>query len=177
MRLLLISSTLCLLLAMNLSAATLTEQSIHALDGTPLDMASLKGKTVLVVNVASKCGFTKQYTGLQALYTEFKDRGFVILGVPSNDFGGQEPGAATEIAQFCSTTYGVDFPMTEKVKVKGPEKHPLYAFLTATQGEPTWNFTKYLVNKKGAVVQSFPSKTAPDSAELRAAIMASLAEP
>lgn len=151
-------------------AATLYDQKIQALDGSDFDLKALEGKTVLFVNVASRCGFTKQYAGLEKLQTELKDRGFVIVGVPSNDFGGQEPGTPEEIATFCKNTYDVDFPLTEKVVVKGPSKHPLYAFLTAGRGEPKWNFHKYLVNAKGEVVGEFPSKVAPDSPELRAAI-------
>lgn len=158
-----------------LHAAELSEIKINALDGKPMDLAALQGKAVLFVNVASKCGFTKQYAGLEKLYTETKDRGLVIVGVPSNDFGGQEPGTAEEIATFCSTKYQVDFPLTEKVVVKGADKHPLYAFLTAGRGEPKWNFHKYLVDKNGKVVGEFPSKIAPDSPELLAAINAALA--
>ncbi len=157
------------------ASADLYQQKIHALDGSDFDLSALKGKAVLFVNVASRCGFTKQYAGLEKLQTELKDKGLVIVGVPSNDFGGQEPGSPEEIATFCKQTYGVDFPLTEKVRVKGPEKHPLYSFLTAGRGEPKWNFHKYLVNPRGEVVGEFPSKVAPDSPELRAAIEAALA--
>jgi len=156
------------------ASAGLYEQKISALDGSELDLSALKGKTVLFVNVASRCGFTKQYAGLEKLQGELKDKGLVIVGVPSNDFGGQEPGTPEEIATFCKQTYGVDFPLTEKVHVKGAEKHPLYAFLTAGRGEPKWNFHKYLVSPSGEVVGEFPSKVAPDSPELRAAIEAAL---
>lgn len=150
--------------------AGLKDISLRTLDGQPFDTAALQGKVVLFVNVASKCGFTKQYAGLQALYTEMKDKGLVIVGVPCNDFGGQEPGSAEEIAAFCSGTYGVDFPLTEKIHVKGAQKHPLYVWLTEGRGEPKWNFHKYLVDRSGKVVGEFPSRVAPDSPELRAAI-------
>lgn len=163
--------SLFLAIAMTVSAhAALPSIEINALDGSPFDIKALDGKTVLFVNVASRCGFTKQYAGLQKLQDELKDKGFVIVGVPSNDFGGQEPGSAEEIASFCEKTYGVTFPLTEKVAVKGAEKHPLYVFLTSGRGEPKWNFHKYLVNPKGEVVGEFPSRVAPDSPELRAAI-------
>jgi glutathione peroxidase len=154
----------------SMAASPLANIQIQALDGTPLDLAGLQGKPILFVNVASKCGFTKQYTALQALHTEMKDKGLVIIGVPSNDFGGQEPGSAEEIAAFCSGTYGVDFPLTEKISVKGAQKHPLYAWLAEGRGEPKWNFHKYLVDRGGKVVGEFPSRVAPDSTELRAAI-------
>lgn len=140
-----------------------------------MDTAALKGRVVLFVNVASKCGFTKQYGGLQALHAAHKDRGLVVVGVPSNDFKGQEPGTAEEIAAFCSATYGVDFPLTEKIQVVGAARHPLYTWLTAGRGEPKWNFHKYLVDRSGRVVGEFPSKVAPDSPELLAAIEAALA--
>jgi glutathione peroxidase len=154
-------------IAMN---AALKDIQLQTLDGKPFDTAALQGKAVLFVNVASKCGFTKQYTALQALHTQMKDKGLVIIGVPSNDFGGQEPGSAEEIAAFCSGTYGVDFPLTEKISVKGAQKHPLYAWLAEGRGEPKWNFHKYLVDRGGKVVGEFPSRVAPDSTELRAAI-------
>lgn len=147
---------------------------IHSLRGEPLDLSALEGKVVLFVNVASRCGFTRQYEGLQALHQEMKERGLVIVGVPSNDFGGQEPGTAEEIAAFCRENYGVDFLMTEKVRVKGPERHPLYQWLSQGRGEPKWNFHKYLVSRQGEVIGEFPSRVAPDSPELRKAIESAL---
>ena len=150
--------------------ASLKEIQIQSLDGKPFDLAALEGKAVLFVNVASRCGFTKQYAGLQALHTEMKDKGLVIVGVPSNDFGGQEPGTPEEIATFCRQNYGVEFPLTEKIQVKGDQKHPLYLWLTAGRGEPKWNFHKYLVDRSGNVVGEFPSRVAPDSPELKTAI-------
>lgn len=165
-----------LLVAASLTtSAAIPQTGLKSLDGTPFDTAALEGKVVLFVNVASKCGFTKQYAGLQKLQDELRDKGFVIVGVPSNDFGGQEPGTSEEIAEFCKANYGVTFPLTEKITVKGPSKHPLYTWLTTGRGEPKWNFHKYLVNRQGEVVGEFPSKVAPDSPELRAAIDQALA--
>ena len=115
------------------------------LDGKPVDLARYKGHVVLVVNVASHCGFTPQYAGLEKLYLDNKDKGFVILGFPSNDFGGQEPGTPAEIATFCSSKYNVTFPMFEKVVTKGPGQSPVYQFLTTGFPAPTWNFCKYLI--------------------------------
>lgn len=154
--------------------AALPVIEIKSLDGTPFDLSALDGKTILFVNVASRCGFTKQYAGLQKLHDEFKDKGLVVIGVPSNDFGGQEPGTAGEIAAFCSANFGVTFPLTEKITVKGPDRHALYAFLTAGRSEPKWNFHKYLVGPAGDVIADFPSSVSPDSPDLRNAIIKSL---
>ena len=141
------------------------------LEGKPAPLAQWKGQVALVVNTASKCGLTPQYKGLEALYREKKGGGFVILGFPSNDFMGQEPGTAAEIRTFCDTNYQVSFPLFAKVKVKGDAKDGLYAWLTGGGlEEPTWNFTKYLVGRDGKVVARFGPKTEPDDPELRAAI-------
>lgn len=145
--------------------------------GEPLPMKSFEGKAVLVVNVASKCGLTPQYEGLEALYTELKDKGLVVLGVPCNQFLGQEPGSEEKIAEFCSLTYGVDFPMTSKEKVKGKEAHPFYAWMREALGKdakPGWNFHKLLVGKAGEPLATFSSRTAPDDPKIRAAIEAAL---
>jgi glutathione peroxidase len=156
----------------------LLDTSIAALDGSTL--APLEGRTVLVVNVASKCGLTPQYTGLEQLQERYADRGFTVLGVPCNQFGGQEPGTHAEIATFCSATYGVSFPMTEKVDVNGPGRHPLYAELTATPdadgtaGDVQWNFEKFLVGADGTVVRRFRPRTEPTAPEVVAAIEAAL---
>lgn len=155
-------------------AMSLHEITLNGLDGKPQSLAAYKGKVVLAVNVASECGFTPQYAGLQKLYTELKDRGFVILGFPCNQFGGQEPGTAAQIETFCQKNYGVTFPLFEKLDVKGPHQAPVYGFLAAKNGEPAWNFHKYLVGKDGQVIQAFGSRVAPDSAELKAAIEAAL---
>lgn len=147
---------------------------IAALDGAPLP--DLQGKVVLVVNVASRCGLTPQYRGLEHLQDTFGDRGFSVLGVPCNQFAGQEPGTAEEIAEFCSTTYGVSFPLTEKVEVNGPDRHPLYAALTETLdssgggGDVLWNFEKFLITSDGTVAARFRPQVAPDSAEVLTAI-------
>jgi glutathione peroxidase len=154
----------------------ITDSGISALDGGPLDLEQFSGKATLVVNVASKCGLTPQYTGLEELHERFKDRGFTVLGVPCNQFGGQEPGSPEEIATFCSTTYGVTFPMTEKVDVNGSNRHPLYAELTETadaQGEAgdiQWNFEKFLVAPAGQVVARFRPMVTPEDPQLISAI-------
>ena len=140
------------------------------LDGTPEALAAYRGKVLLVVNTASECGFTPQYAGLQKLHDEYATKGAVVLGFPSNDFGGQEPGSAGEIAAFCDTRYHVIFPLFAKVATTGTGQSPVYAFLTARHGAPKWNFHKYLVGKDGEVVQAFSSKVAPESPELRQAI-------
>jgi glutathione peroxidase len=146
------------------------------LAGQPADLAQYRGQVALVVNVASQCGFTPQYAGLQKLYDELKDKGFVILAFPSNDFGGQEPGTPEEIASFCKKNYGVSFPMFSKLVTKaGPEQSPIYAYLGKSGSLPTWNFAKYLVGKDGRVVEFFASKVTPDAPELRSAIDAALA--
>lgn len=151
------------------------DAAIAALDGAPLDLARFRGSAVLVVNVASRCGLTPQYEGLERLQERFADRGFSVLGVPCNQFAGQEPGSAEEIASFCSTTYGVTFPMTEKVEVNGPGRHPLYTELTSVPdaageaGDITWNFEKFLVAPDGAVVGRFRPQVEPESDEVVAA--------
>ena len=141
------------------------------LDGKPGNLAQYKGKVSLVVNVASKCGYTPQYDGLEKLQREMKGRGFNVLGFPSNDFGGQEPGTAQEIAQFCKLTYDVTFPMFEKVVTKaGTTQSPVYSFLGASGNLPAWNFSKYDIDKQGKIVAFFPSKVTPEDPALRAAI-------
>jgi glutathione peroxidase len=146
------------------------------LDGTAGNLAQYKGKVSLVVNVASKCGFTPQYEGLEGLQREMKGKAFNVLGFPSNDFGGQEPGTAQEIATFCRLTYGVTFPMFEKVVTrKGAGQSPIYAFLGASGHLPAWNFSKYVVDKQGKVVAFFPSEVTPEDPALRAAVAKALA--
>ncbi len=169
-----LAATLSLPAAERKVPMSLYEVTLNSLEGKPQSLAAYKGKVVLAVNVASECGYTPQYAGLQKLYSELKDRGLVILGFPCNQFGGQEPGTATQIETFCQKNYGVTFPLFEKVEVKGAGKAPVYTFLTARHGEPAWNFHKYLVGKDGQVIQAFSSKVTPDSAELRAAIEAAL---
>jgi glutathione peroxidase len=155
----------------------LLDQPIATLQGEPTTLGALTGgRPALVVNVASKCGLTPQYSQLEALHEEYGPRGFTVVGVPCNQFGGQEPGTAEEIAGFCSATYGVAFPMTEKVEVNGPHAHPLYRELTAVPdasgeaGDVQWNFEKFLVDGDGRVVNRFRPRTEPDSPEVRTAI-------
>jgi glutathione peroxidase len=146
------------------------------LDGTPADLGVFRGKVTLVVNVASQCGFTPQYEGLEKLHRELSGKGFSVLGFPSNDFGEQEPGTAQEIATFCKLTYDVTFPMFSKlVTVAGPGQSPIYRFLGASGHLPAWNFSKYVVGKDGRVAAFFPSEVTPDSPDLRRAITAALA--
>jgi len=142
----------------------------NSIDGKPSPLSVYKGKVVLVVNVASKCGYTPQYTGLEALYNKYKDQGVVVVGFPANNFGAQEPGTNEEIKTFCSRTYNVTFPMYSKISVKGSDQDPLYAYLTQSAGEVKWNFTKFLVGKDGKVIAKFDSAVKPDSAELTSAI-------
>jgi glutathione peroxidase len=147
---------------------------VNALNGSPYDLSQLKGKKVMVVNTASKCGFTPQYADLEALYQQYKDKGFVIIGFPANNFLHQEPGTNEEIAQFCQVNYGVSFPMMEKISVKGKDMHPLYQWLTqkALNGkldsEVKWNFQKYLIDEQGNLVDVVYSKTNPQSDNIKA---------
>jgi glutathione peroxidase len=146
------------------------------LNGTPADMGQFRGKVTLVVNVASQCGFTPQYEGLEQLHRELSGKGFSVLGFPSNDFGEQEPGTADEIATFCKLTYDVTFPMFAKlVTVPGAAQSPIYRFLGASGHLPAWNFSKYVIGKDGRVAAFFPSDVTPDAPELRRAITTALA--
>ena len=146
------------------------------LEGKPADLSMYKGKVSLVVNVASKCGYTPQYEGLEKLQKEKGGKDFNVLGFPSNDFGGQEPGTAEEIVTFCKLTYGVTFPMFEKVVTKaGAGQSPIYSFLGTSGNLPAWNFSKYVIGKDGKIVAFFPSKVTPEAPELRAAIEKALA--
>lgn len=142
------------------------------LDGAPADLSQYQGKVVLVVNVASRCGFTGQYAGLQKLYDTYKDKGLVVLGIPSNDFGGQEPGSQKEIKEFCSSKYSVTFPMLSKEQTKpGPGQSEIYEFLGTRIGKlPGWNFSKYVVNKQGQPIAFYASNVSPDDKALVAAI-------
>ncbi|MFI0462333.1 MAG: glutathione peroxidase [Ilumatobacteraceae bacterium] len=154
--------------------------SISTLDGQPNALANAAGKVTLVVNVASKCGLTPQYEQLEALQKQYAAKGFTVVGVPCNQFMGQEPGTSEEIQTFCSTTYGVTFPLTEKIDVNGDARHALYSALTpaadaeGVDGDIRWNFEKFLVNRDGAVVARFHPKTAPDAPEVISAIESAL---
>ncbi|AFY74406.1 glutathione peroxidase [Synechococcus sp. PCC 7502] len=154
---------------------TLYDFSVKNIDGKDTKLSDYQGKVALIVNVASKCGYTPQYKGLENLYKAYKDQGFVILGFPSNDFGAQEPGTEEQIKQFCSLTYDVSFDLFSKVKVKGKEKVDVYKYLTeATKAEVQWNFNKFLVDKSGNVVKYYASGVSPDSPELKKDIEALL---
>ncbi|MBM4164623.1 MAG: glutathione peroxidase [Lentisphaerae bacterium] len=150
--------------------------TMRDIDGKDVTVSAFKGKVLLIVNVASKCGFTGQYEGLQKLYTTYTNRGLVVLGFPANDFLRQEPGTDAEIKNFCTLTYGVTFPMFAKISVKGKDIHPLYAFLTSKESNPkfggaiSWNFNKFLIGRDGTVVGRFGSRTKPDDKELIAAV-------
>ena len=160
---------------------TLYDFSAKTIDGTDQSLRDYAGKVALVVNVASQCGLTPQYGGLEELYTSFKDRGLVVLGFPCNQFGGQEPGTEGEIKTFCETKFGVSFPLFGKVDVNGPDRHPLYGFLTAEttspdgSGDIKWNFAKFLIDRQGKVVARFAPTTAPVSEEIVAALEQQLA--
>src|SRR2546430_17168713 len=159
---------------------TIHDIAIKALDGGDFSLSKLEGRAALFVNVASRCGLTPQYSALERLHRHFAPDGFTVVGVPCNQFAGQEPGTAEEIAEFCSTTYDVTFPLTEKVDVKGPGQHPLYAELTrqpdgdGAAGDVQWNFEKFLVAPDGRVVARFRPRTDPDAPEIVAAIRANL---
>jgi glutathione peroxidase len=153
------------------------DQSFVAIDGSPMPLAKFRGKVLLIVNTASFCGFTKQYDGLQKLHDTFGPQGLVVIGVPSNDFGSQEPKANAEIAEFCQGAFSITFPLTEKMVVKGKGAHPFYAWAGATLGEaatPRWNFHKYLVGRDGRLLASFTAQVAPDASTLVKAIETAL---
>ena len=157
--------------------STLHDFKLHTIEGEGRDLSKLRGTTVLLVNVASRCGYTPQYAGLQKLHEEFSSRGFTVIGVPSNEFGAQEPGSNEEIKAFCETNYHVTFPMASKVVVKGAGQDPLYQWLTTTStppGDVKWNFEKFLLNGEGEIIGRFGSGVAPESSELRDAIQAAL---
>lgn len=168
--------------AMAFAASSVYDFTLNSIDGAAAPLSSFKGKVVLLVNVASKCGYTPQYAGLEKLYETYKDKGFVIVGVPANNFGAQEPGSNEEIKTFCSRNYNVTFPMMSKVSVKGTDTTPLYQYLTdksanpKTGGEIKWNFTKFLVDKKGNVINRFESAVTPESTDLVKAVEAALAQ-
>ncbi len=176
-RLMASAALLCVSLSASAACTPLLDREFRPLAGKdPVNLCSqYEGKVLLVVNTASKCGFTPQYEGLEALHAELSDQGFAVLGFPSNDFAGQEPGSEKEILEFCTLTYGVKFPMFAKTVVSGTGADPFYQQLAADGGgAPGWNFHKYLVGRDGKVIGGFPSKVKPDSAELRAAIEAAL---
>jgi glutathione peroxidase len=163
------------------AASNIYDFTLPSIDGKPMPLADFKGKVVLVVNVASRCGFTPQYSALEALYEKYKDQGFVIVGFPANNFGGQEPGSNEEIKTFCSRKYNVTFPLYSKVSVKGNDQTPLYQYLTkqtgpSIAGEIKWNFTKFLVDRNGNVVQRFESAVTPESKDVVSAVEKQLSQ-
>jgi glutathione peroxidase len=160
--------------------SSLYDIPLKDIEGKDTSLKAHEGRVLLLVNVASKCGYTPQYKGLEALQQQYKERGFTVLGFPCNDFGAQEPGSNEEIKSFCSANYNVTFPLFDKVHVKGPEQHPLFAALTGKEsplpGEIQWNFAKFLIGRDGKLIRRFESKVAPDSPELIQAITAALAK-
>jgi glutathione peroxidase len=174
-RIYLVLGALSIMAGSLLAASGIYSFTLNSIDGQPAPLAGYKGKVVLLVNVASKCGFTPQYSALEATYEKYKSQGFVILGFPANNFGAQEPGTNEEIKTFCSRKYNVTFPMYAKISVKGEDQAPLYSYLTKDTGpgmvgDIRWNFTKFLVDRNGNVVQRFESAVMPDSPEVVAAI-------
>jgi len=180
MKTLLVLAALGFVSATAFAASSVYDFTLDSLTGTPTPLANFKGKVMLVVNVASQCGYTYQYECLQALYMKYKDQGLVVAGFPANNFGAQEPGTNAEIGAFCKSKFGVTFPMFSKISVAGKDKAPLYQFLTdkaahpKTGGEIPWNFTKYLVDRDGKVLARFDSPVEPMSKELTAAVEAAL---
>ena len=155
------------------AATSIYDFKMKNIDGEDVPLSKYKGKVLLVVNVASQCGFTPQYAGLEALYKKYHDRGFEILGFPANNFGQQEPGTDPEIKQFCESKFGVTFPMFSKISVKGDDEHPLYKWLIASADrheDIEWNFCKFLIDKNGHVIKRWASKTTPESPELTSAL-------
>jgi glutathione peroxidase len=172
------AATLLLVAASAAACPPLLDHRMSTLKGQAADLCQYAGKVVLVVNTASYCGFTGQYEGLEALYQRHRERGLVVVGVPSNDFGAQEPGSDAQVADFCERTYKVRFPMLAKTVVSGPDAAPLYRGLAQASGQaPRWNFHKYLLGRDGKVAASFPSAVAPQDARLTAAVEKALAGP
>ena len=168
--------TACAALASGATVSSFYDLKTNTLLGKPADLATYRGKVTLVVNVASYCGYTPQYKGLEKLHRDLQGQGFAVLGFPSNDFGEQEPGSAEEIAQFCKLTYDVTFPMFAKVvTVPGRQQSPIYSFLGTSGHLPAWNFSKYLIGKDGRIIAFYPSDVTPESPELRRAITKALA--
>ena len=179
MKTLTLIAALSILQTMNSLAQPLDTIAVKDIDHKETTLGAYKDKVRLVVNVASKCGYTPQYKSLEAIYEKYKDKGFVVLGFPCNQFGGQEPGTTEEIKLFCSSKYSVTFPLFDKIEVNGANRHPLYVALAGKEspfpGEIKWNFTKFLIGRDGRIIKRFESKTTPDSPEVIAAIEAALA--
>jgi glutathione peroxidase len=162
------------------SAGSIHQTTVKDIDGKQTTLDAYKGKVLLIVNVASRCGFTPQYKELESIYEKYKDRGFVVLGFPCNQFGSQEPGTDAEIKEFCSSKYNVTFPLFDKIEVNGPNRHPLYTSLAGKDspypGDIKWNFSKFLISRDGKIIKRYDSKVVPDSPEVTAAIEAALAQ-
>lgn len=165
------------LTALNIFAADLTSIPLKTIDGKDASLKDYAGKAVLIVNVASECGYTGQYAGLQALHAKYADKGFAVLGFPCNDFGGQEPGTESEIKTFCSSRYQVTFPLFSKVKILGADKHPLFAALTSGSGDVGWNFEKFLVGKDDKLIARYGSDAEPEGSDIEDAIKKELGQP
>lgn len=179
MKLLFLLAALAFLQTVTGLAGTVHALKVKDIDGKETPLEGYKGKVVLIVNVASKCGYTKQYTALETVHEKYKDKGFAVLGFPCNQFGGQEPGSNEEIKQFCTSKFNVTFPLFDKIDVNGEHRSPLYSALAGSEspypGDIKWNFTKFLVGKDGKIVKRFESKVTPDSPEVTQAIEAALA--
>ena len=177
-----LGNLLAIRMAFNFAQSNTAMSSVYdfeatSITGQPVKLSDFRGKVILIVNTASKCGFTPQYEGLEALWLKYKDKGLVVLGVPSNDFGGQEPGKASEIATFCKVNYGVTFPLADKTVVSGKQAHPFYVWAASKAGmlgSPKWNFHKYLINRNGEVIGSYKSSVSPTSPEMTQAIRRAL---
>jgi glutathione peroxidase len=179
MKIVVILAVLLVLQMVQARAASLFDIKLRDLDGRATSLAPYQGRVLLIVNVASHCGFTPQYQALEAAYQTNQDRGLVVLGFPCNQFGGQEPGSNGEIKQFCTSKYAVTFPLFDKIEVNGPNRHPLYAALAGPDspfpGDIRWNFTKFLIGRDGRILRRFDSKVKPDAPEITTAIAAALA--
>ena len=179
MKILALILTISFLQTLAARAGSIYDIPVKDIDGKDTTLATYKGKVLLIVNVASHCGFTPQYKGLEAIYQKYKDQGFVVLGFPCNLFGGQEPGSDAEIKQFCTSKYDVTFPLFDKIEVNGANRHPLYVRLAGPDspfpGNITWNFNKFLIGKDGKILKRFDSKAKPESPEVTGAIESALA--
>jgi glutathione peroxidase len=179
MRSFILLASIALMQTLSSFAASLDSIPLKDIDGKDTSLKAYKGKVLLVVNVASKCGLTPQYKGLEGLQEKYKDKGFTVLGFPCNQFGGQEPGSNEEIKQFCSSTYSVTFPMFDKLDVNGPKRHPLYTALAGKEspfpGDIKWNFGKFLISREGKILKRFEPATKPDAPEVTQAIEVALA--
>ena len=179
MKIIALLASLMIMTTIAARAESIYDIKLKDIDGKDASLATYKGKAVLIVNVASKCGYTKQYAGLEATYKKYKDQGFVVLGFPCNQFGGQEPGTNEEIKQFCSSKFSVTFPLFDKIDVNGANRNPLYVMLVGKSspfpGDIKWNFSKFLISKDGKILKRFDSAVTPESEELTKAVEAALA--